>query len=35
VATVGYYLVGLHAVAALFHHYFIKDDTLKRMMPGK
>lgn len=35
VATVGYYLVGLHALAALFHHYFMKDDTLKRMMPGK
>lgn len=35
VATLGYYLVGLHGVAALFHHYFIKDDTFKRMMPGK
>lgn len=34
-ATAGYYLVGLHALAALFHHYVMKDDTLKRMMPGK
>lgn len=34
-ATVGYFLVGLHAVAALFHHYIFKDDTLRRMMPGK
>lgn len=34
VATSGYFLVGLHAVAALFHHYIVKDDTLRRMMPG-
>ena len=33
-ATVGYFLVGLHAVAALFHHYLVKDDTFRRMMPG-
>ena len=35
VASVGYYLVGLHAAAALFHHYFVKDDTLRRMLPGR
>lgn len=35
VATIGYFLVGLHAVAALFHHYIVKDDTLRRMMPGQ
>jgi cytochrome b561 len=34
VATIGYFLVGLHAVAALFHHYIVKDDTLRLMMPG-
>lgn len=34
VATIGYFLVGLHAVAALFHHYIVKDDTLRRMMPS-
>ena len=34
VGTIGYFLVGLHAVAALFHHYIVKDDTLRRMMPG-
>ena len=34
VATIGYFLVGLHAVAALFHHYIVKDNTLRRMMPG-
>ncbi|THB86143.1 cytochrome b561 [Pantoea allii] len=32
-APLGYWLIGLHAVAALFHHYFMKDDTLRRMMP--
>ena len=31
--VIGYWLVGLHAVAALFHHYFLKDNTLKRMLP--
>jgi len=34
IATIGYFLIGLHAAAALFHHYFVKDDTLRRMMPG-
>jgi cytochrome b561 len=29
----GYYLVGLHAAAALFHHYVRKDNTLVRMLP--
>lgn len=31
--TVGYYLIGLHALASLYHHYFLKDNTLKRMLP--
>lgn len=35
IGTVGYYLVGLHAAAALFHHYFMRDDALLRMLPGK
>ena len=30
---VGYYLIGLHALAGLYHHYFVKDNTLKRMLP--
>jgi superoxide oxidase len=34
VATIGYYIIGLHALAALFHHYLLKDNTLRRMMPG-
>ena len=32
VGLVGYYLIGLHALAALFHHYVIKDNTLVRML---
>lgn len=31
--TIGYWLIGLHAAAALLHHYGMKDDTLKRMLP--
>lgn len=33
-AVAGYWLVGLHAVAALFHHYALRDGTLRRMLPG-
>lgn len=33
--TVGYFLLGLHATAALFHHYFLKDNTLVRMLPRR
>lgn len=33
IGTVGYYLVGIHAAAALFHHYFMCDDTLLRILP--
>lgn len=29
--TIGYFLVGLHAAAALFHHYFLRDGLLGRM----
>ena len=31
VGTLGYVLVGLHAVAALAHHHLLKDNTLRRM----
>lgn len=34
VGTVAMYVIGLHALAALFHHYIVKDNTLRRMMPG-
>ena len=33
--VVGYWLIGLHAVAALIHHYVLRDDTLRRMLPGR
>lgn len=33
--TVGYWLVGAHAAAALFHHYVLRDGTLRRMLPGR
>ena len=29
--TVGYWLAGLHAAAALAHHYIMRDGTLRRM----
>ncbi len=32
-ATFGYFLIGLHSVAALFHHYVKKDNTMTRMLP--
>ncbi|MBB6193660.1 cytochrome b561 [Sphingobium wenxiniae] len=35
VGTIGYLLIGLHALAGLYHHYVVKDDTLRRMLPGR
>lgn len=32
---IGYYLISLHAAAALVHHYIQKDNTLIRMLPKK
>jgi cytochrome b561 len=34
VATTIIMLAGLHAAAALFHHYVLRDDVLWRMLPG-
>jgi cytochrome b561 len=34
-ATIGYFLIGAHAAAALFHHYVMRDDTLRRMLPRR
>lgn len=34
VGEIGYYLIGLHVLAALYHHYFQHDDTLRRMLPS-
>lgn len=33
IGTLGYALVGVHAAAALFHHYFMRDNTLALMWP--
>lgn len=35
VGTMGYYLIGLHALAALYHHYMMRDNTLTRMLPTR
>ena len=35
IGTIGYYLVGLHAATALYHHYFRRDNTLRRMLPWR
>jgi len=35
IGTAGYFLIGLHALAALFHHYLLRDNTLRRMLPFK
>ena len=34
IANAGYFLIGLHAAAALFHHYVVRDNTLRLMVPG-
>lgn len=34
VGTIGYFLIGAHAAAALFHHYIRRDNTLLGMLPG-
>ncbi|AYC32141.1 cytochrome b [Pseudomonas cavernae] len=33
--TLGYWLIGLHAAAALFHHFISRDNTFTRMLPGR
>lgn len=33
--STGYWLIGLHAAAGLFHHYWVRDNTLVRMLPGR
>ncbi|NCP12851.1 MAG: cytochrome b [Sphingomonadales bacterium] len=35
IGTIGYYLIAIHAAAALLHHYFYKDNTLTRMLPAR
>lgn len=33
--TIGYWLIGLHAAASLFHHYILKDGLLLRMRAAR
>lgn len=33
VGNAGYFLIGAHAAAALFHHYIKRDSTLRKMLP--
>lgn len=35
IGKIGYFLIGAHAAAALYHHYVRRDDTLKRMLPPR
>ncbi len=32
IGTVFYWVIGIHVLAALWHHFWRKDDTLKRML---
>ncbi len=34
-ATLAYVLVGLHVAAALYHHYVLRDNALRRMLPRR
>lgn len=34
VGTVGYFLIGGHAAAALVHHYLLRDSTMQTMWPA-
>lgn len=33
IGTAGYFLIGMHAAAALWHHHILGDDTLRHMLP--
>jgi superoxide oxidase len=35
IGNIGYFLIGAHAAAALFHHYVVGDNTLVRMLPRR
>ncbi|MBI3231344.1 MAG: cytochrome b [Burkholderiales bacterium] len=32
---IGYILIGIHAFAALYHHYFLRDNCLWHMLPWR
>jgi cytochrome b561 len=31
----GYWLIGVHAFAGIFHHYWMRDNTLTRILPKR
>jgi len=33
IGTTGYFLIGAHVLAALYHHLVVRDDTMTRMLP--
>jgi cytochrome b561 len=35
ICVIGYYLIGIHVLAALYHHHIRKDNTLTRILPLK
>lgn len=35
IGVIGYYLIGIHVLAALYHHHIRKDNTMTRMLPTK
>ena len=35
IAQLGYWLIGLHAAAALLHHHVLRDNTLRLMLPRR
>ena len=35
IGNTAYFLIGAHALAALYHHYIQKDNTLSRMLPER
>jgi len=35
IGVIGYYLIGIHVLAALYHQHIRKDDTLTRILPLK
>lgn len=35
IGNAGYFLIGLHTLAALYHHFMAGDNTLLRMLPAR
>jgi len=35
IGNLGYAVIGIHALAALIHHYVQRDNTLRRMLPSR